>query len=60
MHSGSGKDLCILKSEDIEQYMLADGDNLQILYADEREWIIPYGAKLKLVDRDKLIFYIIL
>ena len=54
------KDLCILKSEDIEQYMSTDGDNLQILYADEREWIIPYGTKLKLVDRDKLIFKIIL
>lgn len=40
--------------------MLTDGDNLQLLYEEEQEWIIPYGTKLKLVDRDKLIFKIIL
>lgn len=53
-------DLCLLKNKNPDQYISSDGYNLQILYEEEREWIIPYGTKLKLVDRDKLIFKIIL
>jgi len=53
-------DLCLMRLENPCHYKSSEGDDLLLLYAEEREWIIPYNTKLKCVDIDNLIFEIIL
>ena len=52
-------DVLEIKNESISQYEMIDGDGIIELYTEEKEWIIPYNSKLKLVDADLLIFELI-
>lgn len=51
-------DILELKQESIEQYEMVDGDGIIELYEEEKEWIIPFNSRLRIINVNELIFEI--
>lgn len=47
-----------LKEQNFDEYEASDGDFMVESLQQEKEWILPFGVQLKVVDLEKLIFKI--